>query len=143
MTAALRVALEAALPDLTVAQAHAARDLLDALTPPMEEPTWPGAPVIAMCGNGRIRLHVRRSDGPNSGWECALYCTSIEWSKLINPRPLTPAEYAEHGIPMPCEHVADEETVERATQAFREHQGDVPESMRAALIAGGFKAAER
>ena len=143
MTADLRAALEAALPDLTDDQARAARDLLDALAPPMDEPKWPGAPVLAGChGSTRACLHTRRNDGAHSNWECDRRCTSIEWSKLTNPRPLTPAEYAEHGIPMPCDCVADEETVERATRAFRRHQGDVPESMRAALIAAGFKAAE-
>ena len=143
MTADLRAAIEAALPDLTDDQAQAARALLDTLTPPMDEPTWPGAPVIAACGGARRRLHVRRNDGVRFGWECASYCTGTSWDQLVNPRPLTPAEYAEHGIPEPCEHVADGGTVERATQAFREHQGDVPESMRAGLIAAGFKAADQ
>ena len=39
MTADLRAAIEAALPDLTDDQAQAARALLDTLTPPMDEPT--------------------------------------------------------------------------------------------------------
>ena len=30
------------------------------------------------------------------------------WDRLDNPRPLTPAEYAEHRIPMPCTHTAEE-----------------------------------
>ncbi len=111
MTDNLRAALEAALPDLTPSQAHAARDLLAALTPKMEEPKWPGAPVIAACSGGiPERLHVRRNDGRSSGWGCDYYCTAIEWRLLSNPRPLTPAEYAEHRIPMPCTHPTDEET---------------------------------
>ena len=110
-TADLRAALDAALPDLTGDQARAARALLDALAPPMEEPTWPGAPVMAGCyGSAQGRLHVRRNDGPLSGWECAYSCTETDWDRLVDPRPLTPAECAEHGIPMPCEHVADGET---------------------------------
>lgn len=43
MTDDLRAAIEAAIPHLTEAQALAAGALLTTLTPPMEEPTWPGA----------------------------------------------------------------------------------------------------
>ena len=112
-TTDLRAALEAAISDLT-----AARALLAALTPAMDEPKWPGAPVIATCdGTGRERLHTHRNDGPSSGWECSYRCTSIEWDRLLNPRPLTPAEYAEHGIPAPCTHGADEKTTQRAEGA--------------------------
>lgn len=32
---------------------------------------------------------------------------------LLNPRPLTPAEYAEYGIPAPCTHATDEKTAQR------------------------------
>ena len=106
----LRTALQAALPDLTEDQAHAARTLVDALAPPMDdEPKWPGAPVIAACNNdsGR-RLHVRRNDGLCSGWECQYSCDCIEWDRLINPRPLTPAEHEKYGIPMPCTHAAQD-----------------------------------
>jgi len=110
MTDNLRTALEAALPDLTPSQARAARALLDALAPPMEEPMWPGAPVIAACSGGLRRLHVLRNDGPDSRWECDYSCTSTPWHKLIKPRPLTAEEYAVHGIPRPCDHDADEET---------------------------------
>ena len=81
---------------------RAARALLDTLTPPMDEPTWPGAPVIAACGGARRRLHIRRNDGTRSGWECNYSCTYAGWDQLVNPRPLTPAEYAEHGILAPC-----------------------------------------
>ena len=112
-TADLRAALDAALSDLTDDQAHAARALIDALpplTPAMDdEPKWPGAPVIATCGvSGWERLHTRRNDGPNSGWECSFSCASTKWHLLGNPRPLTPAEYAEHGIPEPCTHGAQD-----------------------------------
>ena len=102
-TADLRAALEAAISDLT-----AARALLAALTPPMDEPMWPGAHVIAACNGGRERLHTHRNDGPSSGWECSYRCTSVKWDRLVNPRPLTPAEYAKYGIPAPCVHGADE-----------------------------------
>lgn len=108
-TSDLRAAIEAALPDLTEDQADAATALLDALAP-MEEPKWPGAPVIAACSGGRRRLHVRRNDGPDSRWECDHYCTSTPWHKLIKPRPLTSEEYDAHRIPMPCTHTTDEET---------------------------------
>lgn len=114
MTADLRAALEAAISDLTTPQAHAARALLDTLTPAMIEPKWPGAPVIAACNGGRERLHTRRNDGPDSGWECSYRCTATEWDRLLNPRPLTPAEYAKYGIPAPCTHATDEETTRRA-----------------------------
>ena len=99
---------------MTEDQAQAARALLDTLTPPMDEPTWPGAPVIAACGGARRRLHTRQNDGPASGWECRYSCTSVKWDRLVNPRPLTPAEYAEYGIPAPCTHGADEKTTQRA-----------------------------
>ena len=104
-TADLRAALEAAISDLT-----AARALIAALTPAMDEPKWPGAPIIAVCGitHARERLHTRRNDGPGSGWECSYRCTSTEWDRLVNPRPLTPAEYAEYGIPAPCTHGAQD-----------------------------------
>ena len=106
----LRAAIQAALPTLTEDQARRARDLLVTLTPPMEEPTWPGAPVIAACDDRQPRLHTSRNDGPGSGWECDQYCVATAWARLANPRPLTPAEYAEHRIPMPCTHTSDEET---------------------------------
>lgn len=148
MTDDLRAALESAMVGMTEEQAHAARELLDTLTPPMDEPTWPGAPVIAACGGARRRLHTRQNDGPHSGWECDYSCTCTEWDQLVNPRPLTPAEYAEHGIPEPCEHAADGETVERAIAAACEATGvDVSRFpitgvdlvyMRAALVAVGF-----
>ena len=84
--------------------------LLDALTPPMDEPMWPGAPVIAACSDDdwRHRLHVRRNNGPASGWECSYSCTDTEWERLVSPRPLTPAEHAEYGIPAPCTHGAQD-----------------------------------
>ena len=106
----LRAALDAALPDLTGDQAHAARTLVVALAPPMDdEPKWPGAPVMASCdGGGRERLHTRRNDGPNSGWECSSSCPSIKWDHLDNHRPLTPAEYEKYGIPAPCTHGAQD-----------------------------------
>ena len=120
MTADLRAAIEAALPDLTEDQADAATALLDALAP-MDEPQWPGAPIMAGCGSDRERLHVRRNDGPNSGWECIYSCHETEWERLDNPRPLTPAEYAKYGIPSECEQPHAEpitdELIERCAQA--------------------------
>ena len=106
MTDNLRAALEAAIPDLTAPQAHAARDLIAALTPPaMPEPKWPGAPVMAGCHQSmEPRLHVRRGFRPSSRWECEFSCLYTSWDQLVNPRPLTPAEYTQHGIPQPCEH---------------------------------------
>ena len=105
----LRAALEAALSDLTDDQARALIDALTPLTPAMDEPKWPGAPVIAACGiGGRERLHTRRNDGPDSGWECSFSCTSTKWQLLGNPRPLTPAEYEKYGIPAPCTHGAQD-----------------------------------
>jgi hypothetical protein len=118
-TADLRAAIEAALPDLTEDQAQAARAMLDALAPPMDEPTWPGAPVIAACGGARRRLHVRRNDGVRFGWECASYCTGTSWDQLVNPRPLTPAEYAEHGIPAPCTHADRDKQDEAVATSVR------------------------
>ena len=34
---------------------------------------------------------------------------TADWDQLVNPRPLTPAEYAEYGIPRPCEHETNNE----------------------------------
>ena len=132
MTADLRAALDAAIPDLTEGQARAARALIAALTPvtpAMEEPKWPGAPVIAQCYRGaRGRLHVRGNDGPDSGWECDDSCVSTEWRGLVNPRPLTPAEYAKYGIPSECEQPHAEpitdELIERCAQAGRGAERD-------------------
>ena len=108
----LRAALDAALPTLTGDQARRARDLLVALAPPMEEPLWPGAAVIAGCYPSAVpTLHIRRNCGLESDWECE-YCT-VEWHRLAFPRPLTPAEYAEHRIPQPCTHGAGEEKTRR------------------------------
>ena len=116
-TADLRAALDAALPDLTEDQARAARALIAALAPPIQEPTWPGAPVVAACNGGtRGRLHIRRNDGPLSGWECNYSCACAEWRDLVNPRPLTPAEYAKYGIPEPCTHTTDETGFKAADQ---------------------------
>ena len=104
----LRAALEAAISDLT-----AARALIAALTPAMDEPQWPGAPVIASCNSAVLeRLHTHRNDGPDSGWECRYSCTFAPWDRLINPRPLTPAEYEKHGIPVPCTHEMNNERKE-------------------------------
>lgn len=105
----LRAALTAAIPGMTEGQARAARTLVAALAPPMMELTWPGAPVIAGCHPSAVPvLHTRRNNGPDSEWECE-YCTT-NWGLLAFPRPLTPAEYAEHRIPMPCTHTTAEET---------------------------------
>ena len=113
---ALRDALAAARPAMTNEQQTVADALLATLTPRMAEPTWPGAPVIAVCGitRARERLHTRRNDGPKSGWECPYSCTATEWDRLLNPRPLTPAEHAEYGIPAPCCAGTDEKTTQRA-----------------------------
>lgn len=73
-------------------------------TPPaMPEPTWPGAPVMAGCNQSMApRLHIRRHNaGPASRWECESSCAFSRWHDLVNPRPLTTAEYAQHGIPEP------------------------------------------
>lgn len=142
MTADLRTALEAALPTLTEDQFRAAQALLDALTPPMEEPAWPGAPVIAACHPSvKPSLHTR-CNSSSSRWECKFRCISIPWSRLIKPRPLTPEEYAEHGIPMPAEPVTDELVerikstgVVRAVVPLYDHEKD--SMVRAVLRAAG------
>ena len=120
-TADLRAALEAALPDLTVAQARAARDLLATLAPPMEEPTWPGY-VMAICPHGdrEVSLHSLRIG--TDWWECAANCSGAGWSNLRDPRPLTDDERAKYGIPSECykphaEPITDE-LVERAAEAI-------------------------
>ena len=101
VTGDLRTAIQAALPGLKEDRAMAARALLNTLSPSLAEPTWPGAPVMAGCMlSTEPRLHVRRACKA-SRWECALCCISTPWGDLTNPRPLTPEEYAEHGIPQP------------------------------------------
>lgn len=112
--ATLRDALTAARPALTGEQQDAADALLEALTPPMEEPTWPGAPVIAACHPSvNPSLHTR-CNSSSSRWECKFRCTSTPWGNLIKPRPLTAEEYAEHRIPMPAEPITDDLVWERA-----------------------------
>ena len=142
----LRAALESAMVGMTEEQARAARELLDALTPPMEEPKWPGAPVIAACIlSVKPSLHTR-CNSSSSRWECKFRCISIPWRSLIKPRPLTPEEYAEHGIPMPCEPVTDELVkhikstgVVRAVVPLYDHEKD--SMVRAVLRAAGHPAA--
>lgn len=118
----LRDALTAALPSMPPEQQAAADALLAALAPPMEEPTWPGAPVIAACpGYDHQWLHVRRNDDEEPGWECNFNCTSVPWYQLVNPRPLTDDERAKYGIPGECERPHAEpitgELVERCIEA--------------------------
>ena len=114
----LRAAIKAALPDMASDQFRAAQALLDALTPPMEEPTWPGYAMAVCPGDDRVHLHQRRL-GQESQWECAE--VECRWSRLSDPRPLTAAERAEHGIPGECgrphaEPITDE-LVERCIEA--------------------------
>lgn len=145
----LRAALDAAISDLTEDQADAATALLDALTPPMEEPTWPGAPVIAACHPSvNPSLHTRYNSS-SSRWECKFRCTSTPWGNLIKPRPLTAEEYAEHRIPMPAEPITNE-LVERCIEASvpRLGVGDrgtfmYPAWVRAVLRAAGHPEADR
>jgi len=135
----LRAAIKAAIPDLTDDQVRAASDLLNALAPPMDEPKWPGAPVIATCpGYGHQRLHTRRNDGPLSAWECRHSCSLTAWESLGNPRPLTSDEYREHGIPMPCEPITDDliarcaKAAWYATQGNWRHSDDIRDVLHAA-----------
>lgn len=89
--ATLRDALTAARPALTGEQQDAADALLVALTPRMDEPTWPGAVVMAACvEHTKPAMHVRRH-ADYSAWECRAYGAS-RWETLNDPRPLTPAE---------------------------------------------------
>ena len=114
--AALRDALTAALPDLTDEQVRQARNLLIALTPPMEEPKWPGAVVMAKCSTGASAhtLHVRVPGGGTFRWKCVNGI--FRWEELTDHRPLTPEERAEHGIPSECEPITNE-LVERCIEA--------------------------
>ena len=114
----LRKVLTAARPDMTGDQRDAADALLAALTPPMEEPTWP-AWVMAGCGwNSSAHLHQRSLD-PQPRWECDTDFSA--WHHLRDPRPLTDEERAEYGIPGECERPHAEpitdELVERCIEA--------------------------
>lgn len=117
ITPDLRGALEAALPNLTDDQARAARALLDALALPMDEPTWPGAPVVAECGAISESPMVRLLTG---SWSCGCG-EERSWRQIHDPRPLTSAERAEYGIPGECERPHAEpitdELVERCIEA--------------------------
>lgn len=147
MTNPTPAVLAATLRDLAgdaeyIDHAAALRALADQLdpTPPMDEPTWPGAPVVAGCGFAREpHLHTRTDDGI-----VAWYCLAISggwsrWSQLTDARDLTPAEYAEHRIPRPgATIVADDETVRRASNAYSAcPSNNRVTSMRAALHAVG------
>lgn len=112
MTDDLRAAIEAALPDMTLGQAQAARALIAALPPPpMDEPQWPGA--VVMTDDGPAIRTIREQS--RYLWYIADRCF-FHWSELGHPRPLTPAEYAEHRIPMPCTHTTDETGFKAADQ---------------------------
>ena len=108
MTEDLRAALESAMVDLTEDQAHAARGLLDALLPPMEEPMWPGAAVMAKCSASASAhtLHVRSPARGKFRWTC--WVGAFRWEDLIDPRPLTPDEYRSQGMPVPAEPITDD-----------------------------------
>lgn len=119
---------------------YALADQLDP-RPPMEEPTWPGAPVVAGCGFARMpHLHTY-ADNSDLPWCCwgVIRGGWSRWSSLTDARELTPAEYAAHRIPHPGPAiVANDETVQRAWDAFHAHQaGLIFDAMRAALIAAG------
>ena len=116
MTDDLRAALEAAMVGMTEEQAHAARELLDALTPPMEEPMWPGAAVMAKC-SASASAHTPHVRSPARGkfrWTC--WDGAFRWEDLIDPRPLTDEERAKYGIPEPCTHTTDETGFKAADQ---------------------------
>ena len=123
-------------PDPTPEQQAAADALLAALTPRMAEPLRPGAAVMAACSTDRDpTLHVLRL---NTRWECRDRCLSMAWDSLRDPRPLTPDEYREYGIPMPAEPITDE-LVERCTEASTFMY---PASVRAVLRAAGHPEAK-
>ena len=128
-------ALEAlGITDPTHEQDAAIDALLATLTPPMDEPGWPGAVVKGRCG-WRAALHVRRAFGnPPYLWECDQDVHA--WSEIINPRPLTPAEYAEHGIPLPAPVIIDE-----LIETFRDAWS--PRGIRAGLLAIGLPEARQ
>ena len=136
----LRAALTAARPTLTGEQQDAADALLVAITPRMDEPTWPGY-VMARCpdNNGeagdRIKLHVRLiGTGDPAGWECAEICIYGRFRDLRDPRPLTPAERAEYGIPGECEQPHAEPITDELVDAVR---------VLEVLLAAGWRAPER
>ena len=135
MTDDLRTALEAVLPTLTEDQARAASDLLDALTPPMEEPTWPGA--VVMTDDGPAMRTIREQS--RCLWYVANRCF-FHWSELDHPRPLTDDERAKYGIPMPAEPITDE-LVDRCIEATDDFMDPTwsmePSWVRAVLRAAG------
>ena len=101
---ALRAALTAARPAMTGEQQDAADALLAALTPPMEEPEWPSAVVMAKCDKGSAHMLHVRARAPGRGifqWTCVRGV--FPWEDLRDPRPLTDAERAEYGIPGECD----------------------------------------
>lgn len=140
---ALRDALTAARPSMTPDQAQAARTLIAALAPPMEEPTWPGY-VMAVCPHGdrEVSLHSLRIG--STWWECAANCSGAGWSDLRYPRPLTDEERAKYGIPGECERPHAEpitdELVERCIEASTFMY---PAWVRAVLRAAGHPEADR
>ena len=100
----LRDALIAARPALFGEAMDAADALIAALTPPMEEPTWPGAVVMAHCPTGNVRRapHALVPSATKSlRWACAYGL--CRWEDLIEPRRLTPDEEREYGIPGECD----------------------------------------
>ena len=141
--ATLRDALTAARPALTGEQQDAADALLVALTPRMDEPTWPGAVVMAACvEHTKPAMHVRRH-ADYSAWECRAYGAS-RWETLNDPRPLTPAERRKHGIPGECDkHHAEPITNELVERCIEASTFMYPAWVRAVLRAAGHPEADR
>lgn len=149
--ATLRDALTAARPALTGEQQDAADALLVALTPRMDEPTWPGAVVVAECGATSETPMVRLLTG---SWSCGCG-EERSWRQIHDPRPLTSAERAEYGIPGECErHHAEpitdelvEQCIEASTFMFERcieaSTFMYPAWVRAVLRAAGHPEADR
>ena len=148
---ALRAALTAARPAMTGEQQDAADALLEALTPPMEVPAWP-AWVMARCqGHGvvgdRVKVHARRAGNRNgpAGWECAEICSYVSFGELRDPRPLTPEERAEYGIPGECDRPHAEPITDELVERCIEASGGwmYPAFLRATLRAAGHPEVDR
>lgn len=102
-------ALRGELDGITEAASKICDAILAQLPEPMEQPTYPGAVAVMDCINcGDGAVHVRVMWDRWSGARCY----SHPWGWYANPRPLTPAERAERGIPEPGVAIPAEGTPE-------------------------------
>lgn len=116
------------------------REALDALPPVMDEPTYPGAVVMTSSGMA-VRTATAKTLCEGREWtfvdsdDACFYA----WSDLRSPRPLTPAERREHGIPEPLPegYVAVKRVDNHDADEWREY-ADLLDAHNAAVVVRAY-----